>query len=88
MATGNFPTPAPMDMKGDIWHNWAFFRAQFENYEIATGQSEIDETVSVAALLSIMRKVCFRVYPLAHRAKRGARVLISTCVESFYTRDE
>ena len=27
-------------------------------------------------------------YPLAHRTKRGARVLISTCVESFYTRGE
>ena len=27
-------------------------------------------------------------YPLAHRAKRGARVLISTYVESFYTRGD
>ena len=27
-------------------------------------------------------------YPLAHRAKCGARVLISRCVESFYTRGE
>ena len=26
--------------------------------------------------------------PLAHRAKRGARVLISICVESIYTRGD
>ena len=29
-----------------------------------------------------------KIYPLAHRAKRGARVLISTCVESCYTRGD
>ena len=29
-----------------------------------------------------------KIYPLAHRAKRGARVLISTCVESGYTRGD
>ena len=33
-------------------------------------------------LFSCNRELCF---PLAHRAKRGARVLILTCVESFYT---
>ena len=27
-------------------------------------------------------------YPLAHHAKRGARVLISTCVEFFYMRGD
>ena len=26
-------------------------------------------------------------FPLAHRAERGTRLLISTCVESLYTRD-
>ena len=36
MATNNFPVPAPMEMKGDLAKNWTFFRAQYEENEIAT----------------------------------------------------
>ena len=62
MAASNFPTPAPMDMKGDLAHNWSFFQSQFENYEIAVGLDKKDEAIRVATLLSVMGKECFRVF--------------------------
>ena len=34
------------------------------------------------------KKVISNAYPIAHRAKRGARILISTCVESCCTRGD
>ena len=37
MAYPVIPVPEPMDMKGDTYNNLTFFRAQWENYEIATG---------------------------------------------------
>ena len=62
MAASNFPTPAPMDMKGDLAHNWSFFQSQFENYEIAVGLDKKDEAIRVATLLSVMGKECFPVF--------------------------
>ena len=62
MAASNFPTPAPMDMKGDLAHNWSFFQSQFENYEIAVGLDKKAEAIRVATLLSVMGKECFRVF--------------------------
>ena len=32
--------------------------------------------------------MCDYVYPLAHRAKRGAGLLMSACMESIYTRGD
>ena len=32
-----FSVPARKDVKDDMAQNWTFFRAQYENYEIATG---------------------------------------------------
>ena len=61
MASNNFPTPAPLEMTGDLAHNWSFFRSQYENYEIATGLVKKDEAILVATLLSVVGKECFRV---------------------------
>ena len=33
---GNFPLPAPLEYKGDVYSNWKFFRLQWEDYEVAT----------------------------------------------------
>lgn len=65
MATNSFPVPASMAMKGDLpqnWAVWAFFRAQYENYEIATGLDKKDEAVRIATLMSVMGRECFRIY--------------------------
>ena len=61
-ATSNFPVPAPMDLKGDLVQNWSFFKAQYENYEVATSLNKKQDDIRVATLLSLMGKECFRVY--------------------------
>ncbi|XP_070537022.1 uncharacterized protein [Ptychodera flava] len=62
MASSNFPVPASMEMKGDLVQNWAFFRSNWENYEIATELNKKDQKIRVATLLSVMGKECFRIY--------------------------
>ena len=32
----NFPIPAPVECKGDVFGNWKFFHMQWEDYEIST----------------------------------------------------
>lgn len=54
----SIPVPEAMDMKGDMYNNWTFFRAQWENYEIATGLNIKDKTIRVATLLTVMGKEC------------------------------
>jgi hypothetical protein len=34
-----------MDMKGDVYNNWNFFPAEWENDKIAIGQDEKDEKI-------------------------------------------
>ncbi|KAK0135739.1 hypothetical protein N1851_028416 [Merluccius polli] len=56
-AKANFPTiPVPelMDMIGDVYNNCTFFRAQWENYEIATGLNEKTDKIHLATLLTVM----------------------------------
>jgi hypothetical protein len=36
--TSNFPIPAPMKVSGDRINSWNFFRQQWEDFELATGQ--------------------------------------------------
>ena len=36
----NIPVPAPMEVKGDLLRNWAFFKDEWEDYEVATGLRE------------------------------------------------
>ena len=62
MATSRLPVPAPMELTGDMKANWKFFKAQWDNYEIATGLDEKEEKVRVATLLSVMGKDCFQIF--------------------------
>lgn len=43
MAARPILVPGPMDMKGYVFSNWMFFKAQWENYEIATGLNGKDK---------------------------------------------
>ena len=62
-ARSEIDVPAPMVVKPDsIKGNWKFFRAQWENYEIASGLNGKDPTIRVATLLSVMGEDCYEVY--------------------------
>lgn len=54
----SIPVPDAMDMKGDVYNNWTFFRAQWENYEITTELDKKEAKVRVATLLTVMGKEC------------------------------
>lgn len=45
-------------MSGDISNNWDIFRAEFEDYELATGLIEKPEEVRAAALRCLMGNEC------------------------------
>ena len=62
MAASNLPVPAPMEMQGDLVNNWAFFRSQWEDYEIATGLNKKQNKIRVATLRSIMGRECLRTF--------------------------
>ena len=55
-----------MDMKGDVYNNWNFFPAEWENDKIAIGQDEKDEKIWVATLLIIMGKECLQLQRHLH----------------------
>ena len=56
MAYPVIPVPEPVDMKGNTYNNWTFFRAQWENYEIATGLDKNKAKVCIVTLLTVMGK--------------------------------
>lgn len=56
LALYQIPVPKQMDVKGDVFRNWAFFRSQWESYEIATGLSKKENNISAAMLLAVMDK--------------------------------
>ena len=58
----NIPPPANMEMQGDMAENWKFFKASWQNYEVATRLDQQPEAVRVATLLSVMGKDCFKTY--------------------------
>lgn len=62
----SIPAPEQMDMKGDVYNNWTFFRAQWENYEIATGLDKKEKKIRVATLLTIMGKECHQLQRYLH----------------------
>ncbi|RXN31866.1 Retrovirus-related Pol poly from transposon [Labeo rohita] len=51
-----------MRMSGDISTNWDIFRAEFEDYELATGLIEKPEEVRAAALRRLMGNECRHIY--------------------------
>lgn len=50
MASNSIPAPEIMRMLGDISKNWDNFRAEFKDYELATGLIENPKEVRAAAL--------------------------------------
>ena len=60
-VAGGLPVPAPMNCKGDIPANWAFFREQWENYEVAADLIEKDDAVRSATLKTVMGRECYDV---------------------------
>ena len=86
MATAmNFPTPSPMEMNGDLVQNWSFFKAQYVNYEIATGLNKKAD-IRVATLLSLLGKECFRVYnhlDMAEDDRKKVKQILQALEEHF-----
>ena len=37
---GFFNIPVPMEVKGDLLSNWAFFKDEWKDYEVVTGLRE------------------------------------------------
>lgn len=58
MATYQIPAPKQMDMKGDMFSKWTFFKSQWENYEIARGLHTNKNQMKVAMLLAVVGKGC------------------------------
>ena len=56
-ASVQIPAPAPMEMKGDLVANWAFFEESWKNYEIATELDKKDMPIRAATLLSVVAKI-------------------------------
>ena len=55
----NIPPPDPMDVKGDVAENWAYFRQTFENFIVAIDCKK--EEQATAILKSIMGKDCAKI---------------------------
>lgn len=62
MASNSIPAPEGMRMSGDISKNWDNFRAEFEDYELATGLIEKPKEVRAAALRRLMGNECRHIY--------------------------
>ena len=60
-VAGGLPVTAPMNCKDDIPANWAFFREQWENYEVAADLIEKDDAVRSATLKTVMGRECYDV---------------------------
>lgn len=54
----NIPPPEVMKMSGDLASNWDNFRAEFEDYLLATGLSEKAKPVQTATLRRVMGNEC------------------------------
>lgn len=62
MAANSIPAPEGMRMSGDISKNWDNFRAEFEDYELATGLIEKPKEVRAAALRRLLGNECRHIY--------------------------
>ena len=50
-----------MNLKGDVTSNWKFFKAQWQNYEIASGLAQKESNVRLATLNVSMGKDCYEI---------------------------
>ncbi|KAJ8346711.1 hypothetical protein SKAU_G00281120 [Synaphobranchus kaupii] len=56
------PPPAPMKLSGNLSANWEIFRAEYEDYALATELVDKPEGVQAATLRSVMGAECRHVY--------------------------
>lgn len=62
MASNSIPAPEGMHMSGDLAKNWEVFRAEFEDFLLATGLSEKSKLIQAASLRRLMGSECRHVY--------------------------
>ena len=63
MATSpGIPVPDPMDIKGDLANNWAFFKELWTNYIIATELDTKNQKIRVATILVTTGKEALQIY--------------------------
>ena len=60
--TSHFPILSPMNVKGDLVHNWEFFKQQWQNYEVATGLDKQEQKIRLATFRSTMGKNCLQIF--------------------------
>jgi transposase InsO family protein len=73
-------------ISGDAATNWRFFKAQWDNYEIATGLDEKADKVRIATLLSAVGRDCYRVYEnlaLTEEERKTTKTIIKALDEYF-----
>ena len=61
-SSNMIPAPEGMQMSGDLAKNWEVFRAEFEDFVLATGLNEKAEEVQAAALRRLMGSECRHIY--------------------------
>ena len=62
MAGNSIPAPEGMRMSGDLAKNWEVFRAEFEDFLLATGLNEKEKLIQAATLRRLMGSECRHVY--------------------------
>uniref|UniRef100_A0A8B9JE72 ribonuclease H n=1 Tax=Astyanax mexicanus TaxID=7994 RepID=A0A8B9JE72_ASTMX len=87
MAPGNIPPPSPMKLTGDVSSNWEIFRAEFEDYALATELLEKSEVVQAATLRTVMGAECRHIYKhnlaLTDEQRADTRAILDALEEYF-----
>lgn len=83
----NIPPPEEMKICGDLASNWDNFRAEFEDYVLATGLQDKAKEVQAATLRRVMGSECRHIYKhnLGLSAEQGKdpKVILDTLEEYF-----
>lgn len=84
----NIPPPTPMKLSGNLSVNWDIFRAEYEDYALATGLVSKPKEVQAATLRSIMGAECRHVYKhnltLTDAQRADASVILNS-LEQYFT---
>jgi len=58
----NFPVPSAMGCRGDLMSNWEFFKQQWQDYEVATGLDQKNQSIRLATFRSVIGKKCLQIF--------------------------
>lgn len=87
MAANSIPLPEAMRVSGDVSSNWDNFRAEFEDYSLATGLNEKPAAVQAATLRRVMGSECLHVYKhnlnLTEEQKSDTKTILDA-LEAFF----